>query len=117
MLKSNRNCKIENGKWKRENGKGKMEERRPLAAQVHFEQFDASKNLPFADNTFDAIFSYDVLCHLPGRPGVLCEMFRILKPGGRMLFSDGAECFPTKKSPRGARLAFTCTARPETWHD
>jgi ubiquinone/menaquinone biosynthesis C-methylase UbiE len=61
---------------------------RGLAARVHFEQGDASKNLPFDDNTFDAVFSNDVLCHLPGRPRVLCEVLRILKPGGRMLFSD-----------------------------
>ncbi len=61
---------------------------RGLASQARFEQCDASKNLPFDDNTFDAVFSNDVLCHLPGRPAVLVEMFRMLKPGGRMLFSD-----------------------------
>ena len=61
---------------------------RGLAAQVRFEECDAAKNLPFDDNTFDAAFSNDVLCHLPGRPGVLREMFRILKAGARMLFSD-----------------------------
>src|SRR6516164_5183989 len=59
-----------------------------LEARAHFEQCDASKNLPFNDKTFDAVFSNDVLCHLPGRLKVLCEMFRILKPNGRMLFSD-----------------------------
>ncbi len=59
-----------------------------LASQVRFEQCDASKRLPFDDNTFDALFSNDVLCHIPGRPAVLAEMFRVLKPGARMLFSD-----------------------------
>jgi ubiquinone/menaquinone biosynthesis C-methylase UbiE len=61
---------------------------RGLSSRARFEQCDASKNLPFDGGTFDAVFSNDVLCHLPGRPQALGEMFRILKPGGRMLFSD-----------------------------
>jgi ubiquinone/menaquinone biosynthesis C-methylase UbiE len=61
---------------------------RGLTARARFQQCDASKDLSFDDNTFDAVFSNDVLCHLAGRPKVLCEMFRVLKRGGNMLFSD-----------------------------
>ncbi len=60
-----------------------------LGKQVRFEVCDVSKPLPFANETFDAIFSNDVLCHIPGRPALLGEMHRVLKSGGgRMLFSD-----------------------------
>jgi SAM-dependent methyltransferase len=59
-----------------------------LRSRPRFEQCDVSKNLPFDGETFDAVFSNDVLCHVPGRPAVLVEMFRVLKPEGRMLFSD-----------------------------
>jgi SAM-dependent methyltransferase len=59
-----------------------------LASRAHFEQCDVSKNLPFDGETFDAVFSNDVLCHIPGRAGIMAEISRVLKPGGRMLFSD-----------------------------
>jgi SAM-dependent methyltransferase len=61
---------------------------RALSSRARFEQCDVSKDLPFDGGTFDAVFSNDVLCHVPGRLDVLVEMFRVLKPRGRMLFSD-----------------------------
>jgi SAM-dependent methyltransferase len=59
-----------------------------LSERVRFEICDASKQLPFADCTFDSAFSNDVLCHLPGRQALLHELFRVLKPNARLLFSD-----------------------------
>ena len=65
-----------------------LAEARGLASKARFEQCDVSRKLPFDDEAFHAAFSNDALCHVRGRPEVLAEMFRVLKPGGRMLFSD-----------------------------
>jgi len=56
--------------------------------RVEFEQIDASRRLPFRDASFDAVFSNDAMCHVPDRRNALKEWFRVLKPGGRMLFTD-----------------------------
>ncbi len=56
--------------------------------RVRFEVCDVAQKLPFPDATFDAVFSTDVLCHIPGRAELLAELFRVLKPGTRLVFSD-----------------------------
>lgn len=53
-----------------------------------FQRCDVSQRLPFLDNTFDAVFANDVLCHIRGRSAIFAEVHRVLKPGARFLFSD-----------------------------
>jgi SAM-dependent methyltransferase len=59
-----------------------------LTAQVSFQQADAGQRLPFADASFDAVFCNDSINHLPARPDVLRDWQRVLRPGGRVLFTD-----------------------------
>jgi SAM-dependent methyltransferase len=59
-----------------------------LARQVNFQLTDANARLPFEDDTFDAVVCIDSMNHLPDRPGVLREWRRVLRAGGRALFTD-----------------------------
>lgn len=59
-----------------------------LEDRVSFEVADAGQPLPFADATFDAVFCNDSINHFPGRPAVLHDWHRVLRPGGRLLYTD-----------------------------
>ena len=61
---------------------------RGVADRARFEVVDARGELPFPAGRFDAIVSNDAMCHIAGRPDVLRDWHRMLKPGGRILFTD-----------------------------
>ena len=45
-------------------------------------------NIPFPDNSFDAVFSKDSLIHVVDKKHILTEIFRVLKPGGWLVAGD-----------------------------
>jgi SAM-dependent methyltransferase len=61
---------------------------RGVSDRVSFQRVNASQALPFDDESFDAILSNDAMCHIANRLDVLRDWHRLLRPGGRMLFTD-----------------------------
>jgi SAM-dependent methyltransferase len=61
---------------------------RGLSDRVDFEIVDAGRPLPFPDACFDAIVSNDAMCHIANRRKALQEWHRVLRSGGRALFTD-----------------------------
>lgn len=60
-----------------------------LEDRVLFEIADAEA-LPFENQCFDAVLSLFALLHFPAPEQALAEMFRVLKPGGRLVIGIGA---------------------------
>ena len=61
---------------------------RGLSDRTRFHQGDATVALSFPDASFDAITCIDAINHLPDRPRVIADWSRMLKVGGRMLFTN-----------------------------
>jgi SAM-dependent methyltransferase len=61
---------------------------RGLAERAEFRSADATGPLPFSDASFDAITCIDAINHFSDRPCVIAEWARLLKLGGRLLFTD-----------------------------
>ena len=49
--------------------------------KIEYRKFDAI-GLPFADESFDAIFMYNTLHHIPDKKGALTECFRVINRDG-----------------------------------
>ena len=63
-------------------------ERAGAGGRVRFERASADTPLPFADGSFDALLCIDSMNHFPDRARVFREWQRVLRPGGRALFTD-----------------------------
>ena len=57
-----------------------------LAAEVQFQVADAL-DMPFADDTFDFVWSMESGEHMPDKEKFLAECYRVLKPGGTFLMA------------------------------
>ena len=58
-----------------------------LDRRVRMVNGDAQR-LPFRTHAFTAVVSQEGLLHIPDKPAVLAECARVLRPGGRIAFTD-----------------------------
>lgn len=56
--------------------------------RVSFRVADATAPLPFVQGSFDALLCIDSMNHFPNRLAVFREWARVLRPGGRAIFTD-----------------------------
>jgi ubiquinone/menaquinone biosynthesis C-methylase UbiE len=63
-------------------------DKRGLADRAHFIVVGVGQQLPFDDCGFDAVMCIDSICHFPDRRAALRDWARLLKPRGRIIFTD-----------------------------
>jgi phosphoethanolamine N-methyltransferase len=86
--------------------------RRGLSDRASFVQAPPGP-LPFADASFDLVFSKDALLHVADKDGIFREIFRVLKPGGVfaasnwMIGHDGEPSADMKAYIAAEGLSFT----------
>jgi len=63
---------------------------RGLSDKARFVTGDCRNRLPFGDEAFDVVVCIDAVLHLGDRLATLADWTRVLRPGGRLLFTDAA---------------------------
>lgn len=64
----------------------------------------SSESLPFEDASFDSVVSTITLCSIPDAQQAMSELFRVLKPGGRIHFLEHGISPDTKVAKWQQRL-------------
>jgi phosphoethanolamine N-methyltransferase len=62
-------------------------ERLGLSGQLSFQLVEPGP-FPFADASFDVVFSKDSMIHIPDKAALFAEVLRVLRPGGLFIASD-----------------------------
>lgn len=65
----------------------RLTERVGLSHGVDFVHGDAM-SMPLPDQAYDVVVSQEAWLHVPGKPEVIGECARVLRPGGRLAFTD-----------------------------
>ncbi len=77
-----------------------------------------ARELPYPDATFDAAYLTAVLGEIPDQDTALCQLTRVLKPGGRLvvgeLFGDPHWVSPKRLRERAERVGLNFTDRSGT---
>jgi len=73
-----------------------------------------SSQLPFEDNSFDAVVVRGGLHHFPDYGMLIREFFRILKPGGKFICSEPTDDFPLYRLLRAIIYKYMDTFDEET---
>jgi cyclopropane fatty-acyl-phospholipid synthase-like methyltransferase len=68
-------------------GAVRLTERTKLQDRVLFHHADALQT-GLADETFDVIVSQEAFCHIPNKKALITECARLLKPDGRIVYTD-----------------------------
>jgi SAM-dependent methyltransferase len=83
-----------------------------LEDRARFVVGDATAPLEFEDRTFDGLLCIDSMNHFPDRLAVLREWRRVLKAGGRAVFTDPVVITGPLTNEDAPRSACSCSCRP-----